>query len=191
MALGYTMRLPIEDRYLIGREELLDDITAALGGRAAEEMIFNDVTTGESDDLVVSTEIARRMVTEFGMSEQIGPVSLTKHQHPPFLGRDIMEDRSYSEQMAESIDREVRRIVDECYLRAKQILSERREEMDRVVKVLLEKETLERSEFRELMGLPPEPTTTTEGPQPPESMPATPESAKPSLPDQGAAPQTA
>ena len=188
MALGYTMRLPIEDRYLVGREQLLEDITAALGGRAAEEMVFGDITTGESDDLVIATGIARRMVAEFGMSDEVGPVSLIRHQHPPFLGRDIMEDRTYSERMAESVDREVRRIIDECYQRAKQILDEHREEMERVVNVLLEKETLERTQFRELMGLPPEPAPAPEGPQKPEP---TPEATEQPLPDQGPAPQTA
>jgi cell division protease FtsH len=151
MALGYTMTLPVEDKYLTSKSELLDQITFALGGRAAEELVFDEMTTGAENDLNRSTETARRMVCEFGMSEKLGPLTLGRRHGNPFLGRDLMEDRNYSEEVASAIDQEVRRIVDECYERARNILSANRLLMRRIVEVLLEKETIEHEEFIALM----------------------------------------
>lgn len=151
LALGYTMQLPLQDKYLTTRSELLDDIAGLLGGRAAERIFFNEVTTGSNSDLERATEIARSMVCEFGMSETLGPVTFGRKHGNPFLGRDLMEDRNYSEEMAKAIDNEVRRIIDECYKRAETILQEKREKVVEIVNVLLEKETIEREELEELM----------------------------------------
>jgi cell division protease FtsH len=173
LALGYTMMLPTEDKYLVSRSEMVDDITGMLGGRVAEEMVFNEVTTGAHDDLQRASDIARRMVTDFGMSERLGPLTLGRRHGNPFLGRDLMEDRNYSEDVAKAIDEEVRQMMEGCYERARQILEENRETMDRIVLVLREKETIEREEFLALMkgATPSEPAETSASPPP---MPETP-----------------
>jgi cell division protease FtsH len=152
MALGYTMQLPTEDRYLVTRSELLDDIAGLLGGRSAEEMIFQEMTTGANNDLERATAMARAMVCEFGMSEKLGPLTLGHRQQNPFLGRDYMDERNYSEEVAQSIDAEIRSIIEKGYARATEILQENREKMDVVVKALIERETLERDEFLKLMN---------------------------------------
>jgi len=151
LALGYTMQLPLQDKYLTTKSELLDDVAGLLGGRAAEKLVFGEVTTGANSDLDRATEIARAMVCEFGMSDVLGPVTLGKRHGNPFLGRDIMEDRNYSEEIARSIDAEVKKIIDESYQRADKLLVENREKLNEIVRVLLEKETLEREEFEILM----------------------------------------
>lgn len=152
MALGYTMMLPTQDKYLTTKNELLDDIAGLLGGRVAEQLVFNELTTGANNDLDRATETARAMVCEFGMSETLGPLTLGKRHGNPFLGRDIMDERNYSEEIAMSIDKEVRKIIEAAYARAKQILSDNREKMDEIVKVLIARETLEREEFEGLMA---------------------------------------
>jgi cell division protease FtsH len=152
LALGYTMALPGEDKYLTTRDELLDDITGLLGGRAAEQIVFQQMTTGANNDLDRATDIARRMVCEYGMSEELGPITLGRRHGNPFLGRDIMEDRNYSEEVAEKIDAEVRRIIESCYDRAVSILTEHRSKMDEISELLLERETIEREEFERLMA---------------------------------------
>ena len=151
LALGYTMQLPIEDKYLTTKSELLDDVAGLLGGRAAEWLILGEVTTGGNSDLDRASEIARSMVCEFGMSDALGPITLGRRRGNPFLGRDIMEDRNYSEEMAIAIDREVGQIIGDSYRRAEQILLENKEKMVEIVGVLLERETLEREEFETLM----------------------------------------
>ena len=152
MALGYTMMLPSQDKYLTTKSELLDDIAGLLGGRVSEQLVFNELTTGANNDLDRATEIARAMVCEFGMSETLGPLTLGKRHGNPFLGRDIMDERNYSEEIAMSIDKEVRKIIEAAYTHARNILTENRAKMDEIVKVLLEKETLEREEFEALMA---------------------------------------
>jgi cell division protease FtsH len=151
MALGVTMSLPMDDKYLHSKSEMLDLITAFMGGRVAEEMVFSEVYTGASNDIERASEIARRMVTEFGMSDRLGPIALGRRHGNPFLGRDLMEDRNYSEEIAKAIDEEVRAIMEHCYNRARKILEDNRETMDRIVQVLLERETIEREEFLALM----------------------------------------
>ncbi len=174
MALGYTMQLPLQDKYLTTQGELLDDIAGLLGGRAAEKLIFGEATTGANSDLDRASEIARAMVCEFGMSDNLGPITLGKRHGNPFLGRDIMEDRNYSEDVAKSIDQEIRKIIDASYERAEHLLVENRDKMDLIVKQLLEKETIEREEFEILMygekrpakdTTPNEPMTASEEPQ--------------------------
>ena len=151
MALGYTLQLPLEDKYVTTRSELLDDITVLLGGRAAERIVFAETTTGASNDLERATELARRMVTEFGMSDKLGARSFGRKHGMPFLGRDLMENRDYSDDVASAIDHEIRNIVDQSYHRAEEILKDRRDAMHRIVEVLLEKETLQREEFKALL----------------------------------------
>ena len=151
LALGYTLNLPQEDRYLMSKRELLDEMTVMLAGRAAEEVIFGEVTTGAQNDLERVTDLARRMVCEFGMSERLGPVTLGRKAGPIFLGRDIIEDRNYSEAVASEIDREVRRIVEECYERAKCLLQENQYILDAIANRLLEKETIDGEELDRLL----------------------------------------
>jgi cell division protease FtsH len=151
LALGYTMQLPADDKYLVSRSEMMDTITGFLGGRVAEEMVFNEVTTGAHNDLERASDIARRMVTEYGMSDRLGPLTLGRRHGNPFLGRDLMEDRNYSEEVAKAIDEEVRMIMDDCYSRARKILEDNRPTMDRIVEVIRERETIEREEFEALM----------------------------------------
>ena len=154
MALGYTLHLPTEDKHILTKAELLDKIVTALGGRAAEEIIFNETTTGAQNDLEVATEIARRMVTEFGMSEELGPLTFGKKQGQVFLGRDLIESRNYSEQVAFMIDREIRRIIESCYDKAKDILIKNKETLIKIASILKEKETIEAEEFDKLIAQP-------------------------------------
>jgi len=169
-ALGYTMQYPTEDKYLTTRQEFLDDISALLAGRVAEETVYNEVTTGASNDFERATAIARAMVCEYGMSDRLGPVVLGTRHGNPFLGRDWNEERNYSESVAVEIDKEVRSIIDSCYERSRQIIIENRGKMDEIVKVLLEKESLEREEFIALLEgaqLPASPVKPTPPPAPP------------------------
>jgi len=149
---GYVMSLPDDDRMLRSREQFLDYITTAMGGRAAEEIIFNQLTTGASMDLQQATQTARAMITQFGMSEALGPRTFGSSNGPMFLGRELYEQRDYSEQAAEEIDNEVKRIVSQCYERAKQILMEQRHKLDQLAQILIEQETLDRKAFEELMA---------------------------------------
>jgi len=143
MALGWTMQLPTEDRYLVSRSELNDDMAVILGGRVAEELIFGDITSGASDDIGKATKLARRMVTEWGMSEKLGPLTFGHKEELVFLGRDLGEQRNYSEEVAGEIDQEVHRLVDAGYQRAKKILTERREKLVQLAEYLKTEETIE------------------------------------------------
>jgi cell division protease FtsH len=151
-ALGYVLQLPIEDRYLITRSEIMDRITVALAGRCSEELIFKEVSTGASDDLEKATKMVRKMIMEFGMSEKLGPLTFGNKQDHVFLGRDIARDRNYSEEVAASIDDEVRRIVSLCYKRAQDLLTENMEMLKKVAGTLMEKETLEGHELEDLLN---------------------------------------
>ncbi|HPA59446.1 MAG TPA: ATP-dependent zinc metalloprotease FtsH, partial [Synergistales bacterium] len=142
-ALGYTLQLPEEDRFLMSKKELTNRICVLLGGRVAEEIHFSDITTGAQNDLERATQIARQMVTEFGMSDTLGPVTLGRKQHEVFLGRDIMEDRNYSDEVAYAIDQEVRSIVEGCYERVRNILNENQEAHVRIARTLLVEEVIE------------------------------------------------
>ncbi|HVH65343.1 MAG TPA: ATP-dependent zinc metalloprotease FtsH [Candidatus Acidoferrum sp.] len=143
MALGWTMQLPTEDRYLVSRSELNDDMAVILGGRVAEELIFGDITSGASDDIGKATKLARRMVTEWGMSEKLGPLTFGHKEELVFLGRDLGEQRNYSEEVAGEIDQEVHRLVDTAYQRAKKILMERRDKLVQLAEYLKQEETIE------------------------------------------------
>jgi cell division protease FtsH len=143
-ALGLTMFLPEDDVMTQTKSQLTDQIGVSLGGRVAEEIIYGDVTTGAQDDLQKSTKLARRMVTEFGMSDRLGPLTYGSNQHHVFLGRDMGHERDYGEKIAEIIDEEVTHIVSEQHKRVRELLKEYRPHMDAIVKVLLEKETLDK-----------------------------------------------
>lgn len=153
-ALGYTMGLPLEDRYIISRTELVNRLTILLGGRASEELIFNEITTGAGNDLEVATDIARRMVCEYGMSKDLGHLTFGRKHHQVFLGRDLGEDRNYSDDTADAIDKEVKSIVDASYKHAKELLTERKEGLIKLADTLLEKEVLTANEARETIGMP-------------------------------------
>ncbi|MDI3269080.1 MAG: ATP-dependent zinc metalloprotease FtsH [Bacillota bacterium] len=150
-ALGVTMQLPIEDRYLITRQEVLNQVTYALGGRAAEELVFGEVTSGASNDMERATQLVRRMITEWGMSEKLGPITYGNRLDTPFLGRDIARDRSYSEEVAAAIDEEIAETIHKCYDKAKEILKEHRPQLEALAKRLLEKETVEGPELDEIL----------------------------------------
>jgi cell division protease FtsH len=151
---GYVMPLPENDSFLHSREEFEDVIVAGMGGRAAEEIIFNQFTTGASDDLRQATARARAMVTQYGMSDVLGPRAFGSGSGSLFLGRDLYEQRDYSEQAAEEIDNEVKRILQTAYQRAKSILLDNRDKLEQIASVLIEQETLDRASFEELMGGP-------------------------------------
>ncbi|MBQ7154663.1 MAG: ATP-dependent zinc metalloprotease FtsH [Synergistaceae bacterium] len=150
-ALGYTLQLPEEDRFLMSKSELMNRIAVLLSGRVSEEIVFNDVTSGAANDLERATQTARQMVTQLGMSDKIGLVKLGNKREEIFLGRDISEDRNYSEEVAFKIDQEVKAIIDSCYDKAKAILTERRALMDKIADTLLEREMLDAEEFAKLM----------------------------------------
>lgn len=149
---GYVMSLPEDDIFLRSREEFEDQIAAAMGGRAAEEIVFNHLTTGASSDLQQATQMARAMVTQFGMSDTLGPRTFGGGGGAVFLGREIGEQRDYSEMAAEEIDNEVRRIVQTAYNRAYQTLMDNRDKLDALAAFLLERETLDRTTFEEIMS---------------------------------------
>jgi cell division protease FtsH len=150
--LGYTMALPEQDRYLYTQEKFEDEIAGMLAGRAAEQLVFQNKWTGAHDDLDKATKLARRMVTSYGMSKKLGPLTFGDREEMVFLGREIAEQRNYSEEVAEEIDQEVRRIIDVAYSRAKDILVSYREKLDILAKRLIEVETIERPEFETLVA---------------------------------------
>lgn len=174
-ALGYTMVMPTEDRYSTSRNELLDQLAYAMGGRVAEEIVFHDPTTGASNDIEKATAIARKMVTQYGMSGRVGSVKLGTSNAEPFLGRDMGHTRDYSEGMAEVIDQEVRRLMDEAHAEAWEILNEYRDVLDTLVLELLERETLNEKEIREVfkdvVKREPRPVWTTSPDRPVSSIP--------------------
>lgn len=156
MAGGYTLALPEDDRTLMPRKKMFTEMVGLLGGRAAEELVFDDITSGASNDLERVTRLARAMVTRLGMSEQLGPMVYGQKEELIFLGREISEQRDYSEAVAEQIDHEVRRLVSEAHTKARQILVEYRDRLDTVAQRLLEVETISRDEFETIFP-PPQP----------------------------------
>ena len=158
MALGYTMALPTEDRYLQSKTEFEDKIAGLLGGNVAERLVFGDTTTGASNDIEKATDLARRMVTEFGMSDRLGPLSFGKRDEMIFLGRSMGEQRDYSDNVAMMIDEEVRAIIDRAYERATEVLTTHRDRLDRLAEKLVAEESVDQVEFEKLFDdLPPKP----------------------------------
>jgi cell division protease FtsH len=154
MAGGFTLALPVEDSTLMPRKKLMAEMTGLLGGRVAEEIVFNDITSGASNDLERVTKLARTMVTRLGMSTELGPMVYGQKEELIFLGREISEQRDYSEAIAEKIDKEVRDLVEKAYVRAREILTKYRDRLDAVAQKLLEVETLSRDDFEKIFPPP-------------------------------------
>jgi cell division protease FtsH len=160
-ALGYTMVLPLEDKYSVTRNELQDQLAYAMGGRVAEEIVFHDPTTGASNDIEKATGIARKMVTEYGMTTEVGPVKLASSSGEVFMGRDMGHGRDYSDRLAERIDEQVRGLIEQAHNEAYQVINENRDVLDRLALELLEHETLDHTQlediFKDVKKLPPRP----------------------------------
>ncbi len=150
-ALGYTLTLPTEDKFLVSRSEMIDELAMIMGGRVAEEIVFDEPTTGAQNDIQRATVIAKQMVTQFGMSD-LGPLALGQNESQPFLGRDFGHVQDYSDNVASQIDSEVHRFVDEAYQEAKEILTKYRDKLDLMVERLLEKESLAKEEVSEILA---------------------------------------
>ncbi|MCL4310623.1 MAG: ATP-dependent zinc metalloprotease FtsH [Actinobacteria bacterium] len=151
-ALGYTISLPQEDRFLVSKSELLDRLASMLGGRAAEEIQFDEVTSGAANDLQQATAIAKQMIMRYGMSEKLGPRTFGHNHAQPFLGREFTQEPDYSEEIAQEIDEEIRAIIENSHQRAKDILTDHREQLDKITNILVERETLEKEEFESLLA---------------------------------------
>ena len=173
-ALGYTISLPREDRYLTTKKSLMGNLAMTLGGRAAEEIVFNEVTTGAANDLEKVTSTSKQMVMRFGMSEKLGPRVLGRNHDLPFLGREMSAEPDYSEEVAREIDDEIRRIIEEAHEMAHKVLREHMEELHRISNILIERETIDKEQFlRLLAGDPEEDVFPDAEPEPqPEAKPA-------------------
>ena len=173
-ALGYTISMPQEDRFLTTRAELTDSMAMTLGGRAAEEIVFSEITTGASNDLEKVTSTAKNMVMRYGMSERLGPRVFGHDHSQPFLGREFGSEPDYSDEIAREIDDEIRRVVEGAHQRARDILTEHRETLDTVSEILIRRETIEKGEFESLLlGTPESEVFPEEAPQlPPPATPA-------------------
>jgi cell division protease FtsH len=154
-AAGYTIKTPLEDRKMRRREEYVEDLSMMLGGYAAEQIVFGDVTTGASSDMKETTDLARNMVTQWGMSSTMGPRVYGAREDMIYLGRDIHENRDYSEKIAEKIDEEIDKLISDALNRAKDLINDNRETMNKVSEELLKVETMEREVFAKAMGMPP------------------------------------
>ncbi len=183
-ALGYTISLPTEDKFLTSRAELTDTMAMTLGGRAAEEIVFGEITTGASNDLEKVTETAKQMVMRFGMSERLGPRVFGHDRGQPFLGREFSAEPDYSDEIAREIDDEIRRIVEGAHQTAKDLLTEKREELDRISNILLERETIDAEQFIALLDGRPEDEVFVDEEEP--AQPAEP-AAEPERPQRGGA----
>jgi cell division protease FtsH len=150
-ALGYTISMPTEDKFLTTRGQLEDTMAMTLGGRAAEDLVFSEITTGAANDLEKVTATAKQMTMRFGMSDKLGPRVLGHSQGAPFLGRDMHSEPDYSDELAHQIDVEIRRMIEDAYQRAKDILSEHRRDLENITQILLRRETIEREEFLRLL----------------------------------------
>jgi len=148
---GYTLMFPEEDRYYMTRSELLDRVSTLLGGRVAEKLVLNDISTGAQNDLERATQIVRQMIMEYGMSDALGPITLGRKQDQVFLGRDLGRDRDYSEEIAKAIDQEIRKTIDNSYQQAQDILEENRSKLETIAKALIERETLNSKEIKALV----------------------------------------
>ncbi|WP_019181895.1 ATP-dependent zinc metalloprotease FtsH [Microbacterium yannicii] len=174
-ALGYTMVLPLDDKYSVTRNELQDQLTYAMGGRVAEEIVFHDPTTGASNDIEKATGIARKMVTEYGMTNDVGPVKLGQSSGEVFMGRDMGHGRDFSERIAERVDVQVRGLIEQAHNEAYEVINDNREILDKLALELLEKETLDHLElaeiFKDIKRLPPRPQWLSSEQRPPSTRP--------------------
>jgi len=147
---GYTMKLPLEDKHLRSQSEFYDELAVMLAGYVTEKHIFGEVTTGASNDLKQATQLARQLITEYGMSEVLGPRTFGQREELIFLGREIHERRDYSEKIAESIDQEVSKLITKATDSARNLITKHRKTLDKISSTLIEKETLEKEEFEAL-----------------------------------------
>ncbi len=152
VALGYTLQLPLEDRYLATKSELMDKLSVLLAGRASEDLALKEVSTGAQNDLKQATIIVRKMICDYGMSEKLGPVTLGAGDTEVFLGRDFLKEKNYSEELAFDIDKEIRRMIEESYSRALEILRENKDKLDTLARILEEKEVLDKEEIEGILG---------------------------------------
>src|SRR5207244_392996 len=151
-ALGLTISLPTEDRYMQTKTALLEEIAMTLGGRAAEELVFNEVTTGAANDLEKVTSTSKQMIMRFGMSEKLGPRVLGRNQDMPFLGREMAAEPDYSEEIAREIDDEIRRVIEDAHSRARAVLEEHTPELHKLSEILIERETIDKDQFERLLA---------------------------------------
>jgi cell division protease FtsH len=151
-ALGYTISLPREDRYLTTKQTLMNQLAMTLGGRAAEEIVFNEVTTGAANDLEKVTHTAKQMIMRFGMSEKLGPRVLGRNHDMPFLGREMGNEPDYSEEIAREIDDEIRRVIEEAHMTATEVLKEHSDDLHRISLILIERETIDKDQFERLLA---------------------------------------
>ena len=151
-ALGYTISLPREDRYLTTKSNLMDRLAMTLGGRSAEELVFQEVTTGAADDLEKVTQTAKQMVMRYGMSEKLGPRVLGRNHDMPFLGREMAAEPDYSEEIAREIDDEIRRVIEDAHSRAREVLEQHMPELHKLSEILIERETIDKDEFERLLA---------------------------------------
>ncbi|HEX2708998.1 MAG TPA: ATP-dependent zinc metalloprotease FtsH [Solirubrobacterales bacterium] len=178
-ALGYTISLPTEDKFLTTRAELTDTMAMTLGGRAAEEIVFGEITTGASNDLEKVTETAKQMVMRFGMSERLGPRVFGHDRGQPFLGREFSTEPDYSDEIAREIDDEIRRIVESAHQTAKGLLNERRDDLEHISKLLLERETIDAVQFQALLAGKPGDEVFTDEEEPTKPVEPEPEAKRP------------
>jgi cell division protease FtsH len=150
-ALGYTISLPREDRYLTTKRALMEQLAMTLGGRAAEELVFNEVTTGAANDLEKVTHTAKQMIMRYGMSEKLGPRVLGRNQDMPFLGREMSAEPDYSEEIAREIDDEIRRVIEEAHTMARRVLEQHLDDLHRISGILIERETIDKDQFVRLL----------------------------------------
>jgi cell division protease FtsH len=179
-ALGYTISLPAEDRYLTTKGTLMDQMAMTLGGRAAEELVFNEVTTGAANDIERITSTAKQMIMRFGMSEKLGPRVLGRNHDMPFLGREMGAEPDYSEEIAKEIDDEIRRVIEEAHDKATTVLREHMNELHRLSAILIERETIDKTEFERLIQGEPEESVFVDE-TPPAEEPAAEQEKKPAL----------
>ncbi len=151
-ALGYTITLPTEDKFMVKKGEILDKLAMGLAGRVAEKIRFDDITTGAANDLQRVSETARRMITQYGMSDELGPLTFGHDPGQPFVGRDYGMGQEYSDETAQKIDAEIRRVVDEAYQMAQDVLTEHRTELDKLSQLLMERETIDKAEFEAILA---------------------------------------
>jgi cell division protease FtsH len=177
-ALGYTISLPREDRYLTTQSSLMDELAMTLGGRAAEELVFNEITTGAANDIEKVTHTAKQMVMRFGMSEKLGPRQLGRGHDQPFLGRDYGAEADYSEEIAREIDDEIRRIIEAAHQTARKVLEDHVDELHRFSGILIERETIDKDQFERLLAGEDEATVFPEEPVAPEGAPDAEEKAR-------------
>ena len=168
-ALGLTISLPTEDRYLTTKSTLMDDLAMTLGGRAAEELVFHEVTTGAANDLEKVTATSKAMIMRYGMSEKLGPRVLGRDHSQPFLGREMGNEPDYSDEIAREIDDEIRRVIEEAHEAAHRVLREHIEELHKLSAILIERETIDKDQFERLLA------GEDEGTVFPEELPAPPE----------------